>query len=426
MSTVMSLVTLENDGLSSGSEARPSDAPAPWLALIGLGEDGPAGLCPEAKAALEEAEFVFGGDRHIALVGSVPGELRPWPQPFRNALPQILAERGRKVCVLATSDPFHYGIGNSLARAIPAQEMKIIPQLSSFSMACTRMRWPQEECALVSLHGRTLYRIVPHLQPGARILALSWDETTPRAVAELMTARGLGASRIVVMEQLAGPDERVRETRADAFSFDDVVPLNLIAVEVAANRDSRIMPLAPGLDEEWFAHDGQITKSEIRAITISALAPRGGELLWDVGAGSGSIAVEWCQRHVRNRAVAFEAKPERAHRISRNKVELGGLSVEVVGAAPEGFTGRAAPDAVFIGGGLTVEGLFEAAWAALKPGGRLVANVVTIEGEAKLAALHAQHGGSLRRISIDRLAPVGGKHGWRPAMPVTQWRVEKP
>ena len=398
----------------------------PWLSLIGLGEDGPAGLCPEAKAALEQAEIVFGGDRHIALVGSVPGELRPWPQPFRNALPQILAERGRKVCVLATSDPFHYGIGNSLARAIPAQEMKIVPQLSSFSMACTRMRWPQEECALVSLHGRTLYRIVPHLQPGARILALSWDETTPRAVAELMTARGLGSSRITVMEQLAGPDERIRECRADAFALDDVVPLNLIAVEVAANRDSRIMPLAPGLDEEWFAHDGQITKSEIRAITISALAPRGGELLWDVGAGSGSIAVEWCQRHVRNRAVAFEAKADRAHRISRNKVELGGLSIEVVGAAPEGFTGRPAPDAVFIGGGLTVDGLFEGAWAALKPGGRLVANVVTIEGEAKLAALHAQHGGSLRRISIDRLAPVGGKHGWRPAMPVTQWRVEKP
>ena len=328
--------------------------------------------------------------------------------------------------MLATSDPFQYGIGAGLTKAISAEEMRIIPQISSFAMACTRMRWPQEECALVSLHGRTLYRIVPHLQPGARILALSWDETTPRAVAELMSARGLGASRIVVMEALGGPQERVRETRADAFAFDDIVPLNMIAVDVAAGRDSRILPLTPGLDEAWFAHDGQITKSEIRAITLSALAPRGGELLWDVGAGSGSISVEWCQRHVRNRAVAFEAKPERAHRIARNKVELGGLSVEVVGAAPEGFTGRPAPDAVFIGGGLTVDGLFEGAWAALKPGGRLVANVVTIEGEAKLVALHAELGGSLRRIAIDRLAPVGNKHGWRPAMPVTQWRVEKP
>lgn len=422
----MSLVTLENDGLSSGSAAATTNSPAPWLTLIGLGEDGPAGLCPEARTALDEAELVFGGDRHIALVGAVPGELRPWPQPFRNALPQILAERGRKVCVLATSDPFHYGIGNSLSRAIPAQEMRIIPQLSSFSMACTRMRWPQEECALVSLHGRTLYRIVPHLQPEARILALSWDETTPRAVAELLTARGLGASRLTVLESLGGPQERVRETRADAFAFDDVVPLNIIAVDVMAGRDSRILPLVPGLDEEWFAHDGQITKSEIRAITLSALAPRGGELLWDVGAGSGSISVEWCQRNPRNRAIAFEAKAERVERIARNSLELGGLSVTVTGEAPADFAGQPAPDAVFIGGGLTVEGLFEGAWAALKPGGRLVANVVTLEGEARLAALHALHGGSLRRIAIDRLMPVGGKHGWRPAMPVTQWRVEKP
>jgi precorrin-6Y C5,15-methyltransferase (decarboxylating) len=415
----METVLRESDELSS----RPAQ---PWLSLIGLGEDGAVGLCREALAALNEAEIVFGGERHIALVGSVPGELRPWPQPFRNALPQILKERGRKVCVLATSDPFHYGIGNSLSRAIPAHEMRIIPQSSSFSMACARMRWPQEECALVSLHGRTLYRIVPHLQPGARILALSWDETTPRAVAELLTARGMGAARIVVMEALGGPSERIRESRADAFALGDVVPLNLIAVEIGEARDARILPLAPGLDEEWFAHDGQITKSEVRAITLSALAPRAGELLWDIGAGSGSVAVEWCQRHLRNRAIAFEARPDRAERAARNALELGGLSVEIAGAAPASLIGREAPDAVFIGGGLTEEGLFEAAWAALKPGGRLVANVVTIEGEAKLAALHALHGGSLRRISIDRLAPVGGKHGWRPAMPVTQWRVEKP
>ena len=409
----------ESDELSSGTAQ-------PWLTLIGLGEDGAAGLSREALAALAEAEIVFGGERHIALVGSVPGELRPWPQPFRNALPMIMAEQGRKVCVLATSDPFHYGIGNSLSRAIPADEMRIIPQSSSFSMACSRMRWPQEECALVSLHGRTLYRIVPHLQPGARILALSWDETTPRAVAELMTARGLGAARIVVMESLGGPQERIRESHADGFALDDIVPLNLIAVEIGEAREARILPLAPGLDEEWFAHDGQITKSEIRAITLSALAPRAGELLWDVGAGSGSVAVEWCQRHPRNRAIGFEARPERAERVARNALELGGLPVTVEGAAPAALAGQEAPDAVFIGGGLTVEGLFEAAWAALKPGGRLVANVVTLEGEAKLAALHAAHGGSLRRISIDRLAPVGGKHGWRPAMPVTQWRVEKP
>lgn len=400
--------------------------PAPWLSLVGLGEDGPIGLCIEAREALEKAEIVFGGERHLGLLGSVPGEVRPWPQPFRNALPMILAERGRSVCVLATSDPFHYGIGASLARALPPQEMRVLPQLSSFAMACNRLRWPQEECELVSLHGRTLYRIVPLLQPGARILALSWDETTPAAVAELLTQRGLGASRMTVMEAMGGPRERVQAMRADAFSLDGIVPLNLIAVEVEAAPDSRILPLAPGLDESWFAHDGQITKADIRAITLAALSPRAGERLWDVGAGSGSIAVEWCQRHHRNSAVAFESKAERAENIESNRIALGGLMIKVAGEAPAAFTGRSAPDAVFIGGGLTVPGLFEGAFAALKPGGRLVANVVTLEGEAKLAELYKAHGGTLRRIGISHLDPVGRMHGWRPAMAVTQWRVTRP
>lgn len=369
---------------------------------------------------------MFGGERHLALIGSVPGEARAWPQPFRNALPAILAERGRRICVLATSDPFHYGIGAGLARAIPADEMRVIPQLSSFAMACTRMRWPQEECGLVSLHGRTLQRIVPLLQPQARILALSWDETTPAAVAALMTERGMGASKITVLESLGGPHERIRSTRADAFAFDDIVPLNLIAVSVVADGQSRIVPLAPGLDESWFAHDGQITKSDIRAITLGALAPRVGELLWDVGAGSGSVSMEWCLRHPSNRAVAFEAKAERAERIGQNRIELGALRIEIVGAAPAAFAEHAAPDAVFIGGGIGDSGVFEGAWAALKPGGRLVANVVTLEGEARLAALFESHGGSLRRIGVAHLDSVGTMHGWRPAMPVTQWRVTKP
>lgn len=400
--------------------------PAPWLSLVGLGEDGPAGLSPEAHEALEQADIVFGGERHLALLGPIAGEVRPWPQPFRNAMPMILAERGRKVCVLATSDPFHYGIGASLARALPPQDMRVLPQISSFAMACNRLRWPQEECALVSLHGRTLYRIVPLLQPGARILALSWDENTPAAVAKLLCQRGLGASRMTVMEAMGGPRERVQAMRADAFRLDGIMPLNLIAVEVDASRESRILPLAPGLDESWFAHDGQITKADIRAITIAALAPRAGELLWDVGAGSGSVSVEWCQRHVRNRAVAFESKAERAENIESNRVALGGLSVTVAGAAPVAYEGQPAPDAVFIGGGLTVPGLFEGALAALKPGGRLVANVVTLEGEAKLAELFKAHGGSLRRIGISHLDSVGSMHGWRPAMAVTQWRVTKP
>jgi precorrin-6Y C5,15-methyltransferase (decarboxylating) len=414
---------LDSEGLSSHADSAP---PAPWLALVGLGEDGRAGLSAEALAALDGAEIVFGGERHLALVGSVPGKARAWPQPFRDALPAILAERGRRVCVLASGDPLHYGIGAGLTEAIPTEEMRIIPQLSSFSMACARMRWAQEECALVSLHGRALQRIIPHLQPNARVLALSWDASTPAAVAALLTARGLGASQIVVLESLGGPHERIRTTRADAFALEDIVPLNMIAVTVVAGPQARILPLSPGLDEDWFGHDGQITKADIRAITLSALRPRAGELLWDIGAGSGSVSLEWCLRHPRNRAIAFEEKPERSERIAQNRLELGALPVEIAGAAPAAFAGHQMPDAVFIGGGIGDAGLFEGAWGALRPGGRLVANVVTLEGEARLAALFAAHGGSLRRIGISHLGPVGTMHGWRTAMPVTQWRVVKP
>jgi precorrin-6B C5,15-methyltransferase / cobalt-precorrin-6B C5,C15-methyltransferase len=398
----------------------------PWLSLVGLGEDGRAGLSPEALAALDGAELVYGGARHIVLIGDVPGEAAEWPQPFRNALPMILTKRGRKVCVVATGDPFHYGIGAGLAKAIPAEEMQIFPQLSCFALACNRLRWPQEECGRVSLHGRALQRIIPFLQPGRRVLALAWDGTTPQRVAEVMNARGFGASRMVVMEALGGPRERIRECRAEEFDFGTVDPLNLIALDLVAAPDARVLPLATGLDDEWFEHDGQITKSEIRAITMSALRPCAGELLWDIGAGSGSIGLEWCLRNPGNRTIAFEQKPERAERIGRNRMSLGALSVEIVtGAAPNALTDKATPDAIFIGGGITDPGLFEAAWAALKPGGRLVANVVTLEGEARLAGLYAEHGGSLRRIGISHLDAVGSMHGWRAAMPVTQWRVVK-
>lgn len=407
------------------SRAVPSPA-EPWLSLVGLGEDGRAGLSPEAIAALDGADFVYGGARHIALVGAVPGEAAPWPQPFRNALPLILSRRGRKVCVLATGDPFHYGIGASLAKALPPEEMRIYPQLSAFALACNRLRWPQEECGRVSLHGRALERIIPFLQPGRRVLALSWDGTTPAKLAELMSARGFGASRLIVMEALGGPRERLRETRADAYDLGTVDPLNLIALDLVAAADARVLPLACGLEDDWFEHDGQITKADIRAITLSGLRPRAGELLWDVGAGSGSIGLEWCLRSPGNQAIAFEEKPERAARIARNASALGALRVQVVtGMAPESLAERPAPDAVFIGGGITVSGVFETAWAALKPGGRLVANVVTLEGEARLAGLYAAHGGSLRRLGISHLDPVGSMHGWRAALPVTQWRVVK-
>ncbi len=417
----MTLFSPESAALSSGP------ATAPWLSLVGLGEDGRTGLSRAAEAALDAAELVVGGARHLALAAPLTAETLAWPSPPAEAFPAILSRRGRQVCVLASGDPFHYGVGVQLAEIVPAAEMQVFPQASSFSLACARLGWAQADCALVSLHGRALERIVPHLQPGARVLALSWDGSTPARLAALLAGRDMAASRLTVLEALGGPRERIRCATADAFDLDGIDPLNLIALEVVARFEALVLPLATGLDEDWFSHDGQITKADIRAITLSGLAPRAGQLLWDVGAGSGSISLEWCLAHPRNRAIAFEERPERAQRIAANRLALGALPLEIVeGAAPASLAGQPAPDAIFIGGGIGDDGVFEAAWAALRSGGRLVANVVTLEGEARLAAFFQSHGGSLRRLGVAHLDKIGPLHGWRSAMPVTQWRVVKP
>lgn len=401
----------------------------PWLSLVGVGEDGRAGLTTRAMAALDTAALVVGGARHLALVGPLRAgqQALAWPTPIQDAFPAILARRGSPVCVLASGDPFHYGIGVTLGAHVPVGEMEVLPQPSAFSLAAARLGWALQDCALVSLHGRALERIIPHLQPGARILALSWDGSTPAKLAALLAERGLGGSRLAVLEALGGARERRREAAADRFDLADIDPLNTIGLTVVAGAGARIVPLSPGLDDDWFDHDGQLTKAEIRAVTLAALAPRRGETLWDIGAGSGSIGIEWCLRHPANRVHAVEARPDRAARIRANAQALGAVDLVVVeGEAPAALTGLPRPDAIFIGGGIADAGLFEAAWAALPAGGRLVVNAVTLEGEARLAGLFAAHGGTMRRLSVARLDPVGGLHGWRQAMPVTQWRVVKP
>lgn len=408
--------------VSSGLETA-----APWLTLVGIGEDGRAGLSPAALRALDTAELVVGGRRHLALAGPVRAQTLAWPSPLSDAYPAILAVRGRRVCVLATGDPFHYGVGAELARLVPAGEMACFPQPSAFSLAAARLGWALAACACLSLHGRALGRIIPHLQPGARILALSWDGTTPGRLAALLTERGFPQSPITVLEAMGGPRENIRQSYAAAFDMGDIHPLNTVAIAVVAERDARVVPLAPGLDDAWFANDGQLTKAEIRAVTIAALAPRAGALLWDVGAGAGSVAIEWLLRHPANRAIAVEARADRAERIGRNARDLGATEIEVaVGHAPEALKDLAPPQAVFIGGGACDEGVFDACWAALEPGGRLVVNAVTLETERRLAELFALHGGTMRRIALSRLEAVGSMHGWRAAMPVTQWVVQKP
>lgn len=334
-----------------------------------------------------------------------------------------MARRGTPVVVLASGDPFLYGVGATLSRRIAAHEMRTIPAPSAFSLAAARLGWPLQETACISLHGRPLDLIRPHLHAGRHILALTSDETGPQALADLLVANGFAETRLTVLEALGGGRERIRSTTAARFDFDAIDPLNVCALEVVAGRAARVLPYAPGLDDALFEHDGQITKREVRAMTLSALSPRHGELLWDIGAGSGSVGIEWMLADPSLKAIAIEQAPERAARIARNAAAFGVPDLALVeGTAPAALAGLPAPDAIFIGGGGSEAGVMEAAIAALKRGGRLVANAVTLEVEALLLAEYAARGGLLTKIEIARPAPVGGMSGWRPAMPVTQWR----
>jgi precorrin-6Y C5,15-methyltransferase (decarboxylating) len=406
----------------TGDTVSTAAAPAPWLTIVGIGEDGRAGLSPAAAAALDGARLVYGGRRHLALAGPLAAETRIWPSPIADAYPGLLARRGTPTCILATGDPFHYGIGAEIARLVPAAELRVFAQPSAFSLACARLGWPLAETGCLTLHGRALPRLIPHLQPGARLVVLTWDETTPAAVAALLVERGLGASRLTVLEAMGGPRERRRSATAEGFDLAGIDPLNTLGIAVVGAAAAQVVSLSPGLDDAWFDHDGQLTKADIRAVTLAALRPRAGQTLWDIGAGAGSISIEWMLRHPSLRAIAVEGNPTRAARIARNAARLGVPDLRVVeGPAPAALAGLPAPDTVFIGGGVTAPGLLDAAVAALSPGGRLVANVVTLEGEAVLLAAFAQRGGSLKRLTVAHADPVGHLHGWRGAMPVTQW-----
>lgn len=399
----------------------------PWLAIVGLGEDGLDGLSPAARRLLDQAELVVGGKRHLALIGDVAAEKLAWPSPLTDAFPAILARRGRPVVVLASGDPFSYGVGSLIARHVPPTDYVTLPAPSAFSMAAARVGWAVQDCALVTLHGRAFEKIVPHLQPGRRILVLSWDGTTPARLAEHLTLHGMGRSRLIVLEAMGGVRERMLSTTADDFDRADLDPLNTVAIEVVAGPDARILPLAAGIPDSYFENDGQITKREIRATTLSKLAPRHGELLWDVGAGTGSIAIEWMLADPKNRAVAIEPKPDRLARIARNAAAFGVPDLAIVeGFAPAALFGLPTPNAIFLGGGGSDTALVEECMERLAPGGRLVINAVTLETQAEVIGHFKAHGGDLVQISIARAAPLGGFHGFRPAMPIVQWTWEKP
>jgi precorrin-6B C5,15-methyltransferase / cobalt-precorrin-6B C5,C15-methyltransferase len=405
-----------------------SAASARWLSIVGIGEDGVDGLSAAARGLIGAADIVFGGRRHLALAAPlIRGAARAWPSPFDGAADEVRRHRGRQVCVLASGDPFHYGIGAVLARHIEPREMIVLPAPSAFSLAAARLGWSLPETVLLSLHGRSLDLVRPHLQPGARILILTSDGDGPAAIAELLAGSGFGQSRLTILEALGGPRQRIRSTNAAEFGLGSVDALNTLAIEVAAAPDARILPCSAGLADDLFEHDGQISKREIRAIVLSSLAPRRGELLWDVGAGCGSVAIEWMLSDPTLRAIAVERRDDRAARIVRNAAACGVPGLQVIaGRAPAALAELAAPDAIFIGGGASEAGVLDAAARALGPGGRLVVNAVTVETETLLLGRHAVLGGELLRLAIARAEPLGGKTAWRAAIPVTQWKWTKP
>jgi precorrin-6Y C5,15-methyltransferase (decarboxylating) len=398
------------------------------VTVVGIGADGWAGLAEPGRAAVRAAEVVLGGPRQLDLVaGHTKADARPWPSPMVPALPRLFAELAdRRVCVLASGDPLVHGIGATLARVLGPERLHVVPHPSSVSLACARMGWAADGVEVVSAVARPLARVRRTLAPGARVLVLSEDAATPAALAALLTDAGYGGSTVTVLAQLGGPAEHRVDGAARDWTHPPGDALNVVAIACVADPGAPVRGEVPGLPDDAYDHDGQLTKREVRAVTLAHLAPRPGELLWDVGAGNGSIAIEWLRAHRTCRAVAVEADEARAARIAANADALGVPSVQVVrGRAPGALAGLPAPDAVFIGGGITNPGVLDACVAAVLPGGRLVANAVTLEAEAVLVAARAQYGGDLTRIEVSRAAPLGGFTGWRPAMPVTIWSVRR-
>jgi precorrin-6Y C5,15-methyltransferase (decarboxylating) len=392
----------------------------PWLTIVGLGEDGPDGLPPASRAALDAAEVVMGAARHLALLPDLTAETVVWPVPFAEGLPRLLALRGRRVVMLASGDPFWFGAGTSVAKMLSRGEWVALPGVSVFSLAASRMGWALEEVTCLGLHAAPLTRLRPHLAAGARSIVLLRDGAAVADLAGWLASEGFGATQMTVLEALGGPRERVRPTTAQNFTVTDVAHPVAVALEPAGGR---ALPRTSGLEDDWFDHDGQITKRPVRALTLSALMPRPGEVLWDIGGGSGSVGIEWMLAHPTCRCIAIEADAGRAARLAANAARLGVDRLTVIeGRAPEGLEGLPTPHAVFVGGGAS-ENLFNVLWDVLPVGCRLVCNAVTLESEALLASWHARAGGSLLRIELAEAGPLGGRRGWKSAYPVVQWSI---
>jgi precorrin-6Y C5,15-methyltransferase (decarboxylating) len=407
----------------------------PWLRVVGIGDDGLAGLSPAATALVTTAELLVGGERHQAMVAQTNAERMTWAAGLTETTDAIARWRGRRVVVLASGDPMWYGAGANLARRFAPAEMRVLPAPGAFSLAAAAMGWPLAEVETLSVHGRPLATLNLFIRPGARLLVLSRDGETPARVAALLCERGFGPSEITVLEHLGGPRERRREGSAERWDRSRCADLNTLAIVCRPVLEAQVLSNAPGLPDEVFTHDGQLTKREVRALTLAALAPLPGQVLWDVGAGAGSVAIEWLRVVPRAcpdgrtgaRAIAIERDAGRCAAMATNAAALGVPELEIVqGDAPAALAGLAAPDSVFVGGGLTQPGLLEVCWQALAAGGRLVANAVSIESVGRLAEFRGRHGGALTRLAVARAGPVGRFTGFRPLLEVVQYAGVKP
>ncbi|WP_417453061.1 precorrin-6y C5,15-methyltransferase (decarboxylating) subunit CbiE [Kiloniella sp.] len=401
-----------------------------WLTVLGIGEEGLDSLTPVARRLLDQAKVLVGGERHLAMLGEDPREQIVWGSPFSTMVEKILDRRGEDICILASGDPMCFGVGATFSKRISVDEMLVVPGISSYSLACSRLGWAMMDVDMLTLHGRPLSLLHPHVQPGAQLLMLSENGTTPAEVASLLTDRGFGDSKITVLEHMGGEKEQVLDGVAHCWSYPGCADLNTIAVECIATHRAEVLPTVPGLPDDAFVHDGQLTKKIVRSSTLSALMPMAGQVLWDLGAGCGSISIEWMRAVRGTKAVAIERDQDRLSSIAANAQALGTpfLSIkegELLSVLGDLMKEEQRPDAIFVGGGATSEGLFDICWKALKPGGRFVANVVTLEGEMKLFEWYKKVGGELNRISISQASPIGPYHGWRAAMPVTQFAVTK-
>ena len=397
-----------------------------WLHIVGIGEDGVAALPAAARNLIDNAEVLIGGDRHLSMVSEDhPAERHRWESPLRKTAARLGTLCGQRVVVLATGDPMSYGIGVTLTREFGTEAISVLPAPGAFSLAAARMGWPLHEVECLTLHGRPLELLNLHLRPGGRLLILSENGGTPALIAKLLCKKGYGPSAMTIFEHMGGAAEAAHTGTAETWGERCTANLNTVAVNCAADTDARILGRTPGLPDAVFVNDGQLTKREVRAATLAALIPQPGTVLWDVGAGCGSVAIEWMRAG--GKAVAIERNADRCAAIAQNAASLGTPTLDIVtDEAPGALNGLPAPDAVFIGGGISAEGLAETCWDALPAGGRLVANTVTLEGEAILNTLHDGWGGTLTRIGISHAESVGRFRAWSPLRMVTQLQAVKP